>query len=191
MGVLLHRGLFYKRPTRHYSDQYTKVQMSMIFSQNWDNTSSYLTTLHINLAGSGGYRFARLPFSVGPVDEIFQQKIEETLKDLLNVLGSAHDILIVGYDMDSRDPNRMLRQVIHIFHWENLRLNKNKCHFKCIRVPFFGKRASRQWVLPDSWKLHMLTEMPPFSNRKELQSLLGVLNYLGKIYLPLRKYMSH
>ena len=39
---------------------------------------------------------------------MFQQKIDDILKDLLNVFGITDDILIVGYDVDGKDHNRKL-----------------------------------------------------------------------------------
>ena len=43
------------------------------------------------------YRYATLPFSAAPVRYMFQQKIDEIIKDLPNVFGIADNILIVGY----------------------------------------------------------------------------------------------
>ena len=62
----------------------------------------------------GRYRFVRLPFGVVPADDMFQQKIDEIFKDLLNVFGIADDILIVGYEVDGKGDNRTLRQVMQI-----------------------------------------------------------------------------
>ena len=54
-------------------------------------------------------------------------------------------------------------------------LNKDKCHFRCISVPFFGE-ISRHGVQPDKCKLHMLTEMPTPKSKKKLQSFLVIMN---------------
>ena len=40
---------------------------------------------------------------------MFQWKIDEIFKDLPNVFGSADDILIVGYEADSKNHNRISR----------------------------------------------------------------------------------
>ena len=39
-----------------------------------------------------------------PSCDMFQQKIDKTFKDLPNVFGIADDILILGYDADSKRP---------------------------------------------------------------------------------------
>ena len=50
-----------------------------------------------------------LPFGVEPTGNMFQQKINEIFKDLPSVSGIADDILVVGYDVDGRDHDKMLK----------------------------------------------------------------------------------
>ena len=53
-----------------------------------------------------------------------------------------------------------------------LKLNKDKCHFRCTSVPFFGEIISRHGVKPDLQKLKKLTEMPtPNTKRNSKHSL--------------------
>ena len=40
--------------------------------------------------------------------DMFRQRIDEIFKGLLNTFGIADAILIVGYDVDDRDPNKTL-----------------------------------------------------------------------------------
>ena len=76
--------------------------------------------------------------------------------------------------------------------------NKDKCHFRCTPVPFFGEVILRNRVQPDPQKIKALMDMPPPNNKKELQAFLGVINYLGKfspgtvsVCEPLRKLTLH
>ena len=62
----------------------------------------------------------------------------------------------------------------------NLKLNREKCHFCCTSIPFFGEVILRRGVQPDPQKIKALTDMPATSNKKELQASLGIINYLGK-----------
>ena len=64
---------------------------------------------------------------------------------------------------------------------ENLKLSKDKCHFRCTSVPIFGEVMSRHGIQPNPQKLKALTEMPPKMNR-ELPSI-SWNNYLG-IFSP-------
>ena len=88
--------------------------------------------------------------------------------------------------------------VMQICHKENLKLNKNKCHFKCTTVPVFGEIISRYGFCLDPCKLNVLTDMLPPNSKEELQSFLGIMNYQGKFspYTtetcePLRKLTSN
>ena len=92
----------------------------------------------------------RLPFGAAPAGNMFQQKIDEIFKKLPNVFGIADDILVVGYDSDSKDHDKMLWQVLQICRNVNLKLNKDKCHFRCTSVPFFGEMNSWHGVQPDA-----------------------------------------
>ena len=68
-----------------------------------DKNSLYLTKFVCHF---GRYRFIRLSFGVIPADDSFQQMIDKMFKDLLNILGTADDILFVGYDADGKDHGR-------------------------------------------------------------------------------------
>ena len=48
----------------------------------------------------------------------------------------------------------------------NLKLNKDKCHFRCTSVPFIGEVISRPGVQPDPQKLKVFTDMPPLKMKK-------------------------
>ena len=85
-----------------------------------------------------------------------------------NIFGIADDILVIGYDKDGADHNKAVHNV------------PDKCHFRCTSMPFFGEVVSRQGVQPDPQKVKALTKMPAPKNKRELQSFLGVISYLGK-----------
>ena len=53
----------------------------------------------------------------------------------------------------------------------NLKLNKEKCHFRCTSIPFFGEVVSREGVQPDLWKIKALTEMPAPKKQKGVTGL--------------------
>ena len=58
---------------------------------------------------------------------MFQWKIKEIFKDLLNVFGIADDILGVGYGSDDKDHDKMISKVLQIYRQVNLKLNKDNC----------------------------------------------------------------
>ena len=97
----------------------------------------------------------------GPAGDMFQRKSDEIFTELPNVFGIADDILVVGYETDSKDHGETLQRVLQICRQVNFKLNKDKCHFRCTSVPFFGEIIYVQhWVQPDPQKLKVLMEMP-------------------------------
>ena len=111
---------------------------------------------------------------------MLQRKINEIFNDIPNLFGFADDILVIGYDKDGADHDKAVYKVLGQCQDVNLKLNKDKFHFRCTSIPFFGEVVSRQGVQPDPQKIKSLTQMPAPKNKKELQSFLGVINYLGK-----------
>ena len=108
-----------------------------------DNKSSYLTTFACQF---GRYRYKQLLFGAVPAGDLFQQKVDEIFNDMPNVFGIADDILVAGYDDEGRDHNKTVWKVLQRCSEVNLKLNKDKCHFRCISVPFFREvivRAAR------------------------------------------------
>ena len=140
-----------------------------------DKQSSYLTTFSCPF---GRYQYKHLPFGAVPVGNMFQ--IDKIFNDMPNVFGIADNILVIGYNKNRADHNEAVYSVLKWCQDVNLKLNKEKCHFSCTSILFFGEVVSREAVQPDPQKVKALTEMPVPKNKKDLQAFLGIINYLGK-----------
>ena len=77
---------------------------------------------------------------------MFQRKIDEIFNDIPNVFGIADDILVIGYNKDRADHDKAVYSVLRQYCDVNWKLNKDKCHFRCTSIPFFGKVMSREGV---------------------------------------------
>ena len=110
---------------------------------------------------------------------MFQCKIDEIFNDMPNIFGIADDIWVIGYDKNEADHDAAVHKVLQRCEEVNLKLNKEKCHFRCTSIPFFGKVILRRGVQPEPQKIKALTDMPAPNNKKELQASLGII-YLGK-----------
>ena len=73
---------------------------------------------------------------------MFQRKIDEIFRDMPNVFGIADYILAAGYEADGRDHDETVQRVLHRYRQVKLKSNKDKCHFRCTSVPFFGEIIS-------------------------------------------------
>ena len=111
-----------------------------------DTRSSYLTMFACPF---GRYQYKHLPFGAPPAGNTFQCKIKEIFNDMPNVFGIADDILVIGYDEDGTDDNEAVYNMLRHCKEVNLKLNKDKCHFRCMSTPFFGKIVSRKGIHPD------------------------------------------
>ena len=111
---------------------------------------------------------------------MFQHKIDEIFNDVPNIFGIADDILVIGYDKDGIDHDGTVYKVLRQCQDVNLKLNKDKCHFRCTSISFFSEIVSRDGMQLDLKKINALTEMPAPKNKKELQTFLGIINYLSK-----------
>ena len=76
------------------------------------------------------------------------------------MFGIADDILVVGYDDDGRDHDKTVWKVLQRWSKVILKLNKDKCHFRCTSIPFFRQVISRNGVQPDPQKIKALMDMP-------------------------------
>ena len=70
---------------------------------------------------------------------MFQHKIDEIFNDMPNVFGIMDDILVIGYNEDGADHDGTVHKVLRWCGEVNLKLNKDKCHFRCTSILFFGK----------------------------------------------------
>ena len=70
---------------------------------------------------------------------MFKHNIDEIFKDLSNVYGIEDDIPVVGYNSDGKDHDEMLQQVLQIYRNLNVKLNKDKCHFRSPQFHSLGR----------------------------------------------------
>lgn len=69
----------------------------------------------------------------------------------------------------------MLRRCIDT----GLRLNPDKCFAKQDKIKFYGVICGQDGVQPDPGKVSALKQMSSPTNRQELQTFLGLANYMG------------
>ena len=61
----------------------------------------------------------------------FKCKINEIYNDIPNLFGIADDILVIGYEKDGADHDEAVYSVLKWCQDGNLKLNKDKYHFRC------------------------------------------------------------
>ena len=132
--------------------------------------------MHANFAGTNtkDYHLEQ------PVWDMFQRIIEKIFQDLPNVFSIADDILVAGYGPDGKDHDKTLWRVVQMCRQVNLKVNKDKCYFRCISVPFLVKSYPNMvWSQTHkSWKCWWRCLLQ--KQRRELQAFLVIINHLSK-----------
>lgn len=79
-----------------------------------------------------------------------------------------------------------------------MRLNTEKITICVPEVSYFGHRLTQEGIKPDPQKVEAIKEMAPPKNRAELETILGMVNYLSKFApslsdsnAPLRQLLRH
>ena len=67
-------------------------------------------------------------------------------------LWHCSNILVIGYNEDGTDHDEAVYSVLRQCQEVNLKLNKDKCHFRYMSILFFGEVVSREGVQPDPQK---------------------------------------
>ncbi|XP_064629350.1 uncharacterized protein K02A2.6-like [Lineus longissimus] len=140
-----------------------------------DEQSSLLTTFSTPF---GRYRYKRLPFGLIVSQDIFQRKMDEPFGDLAGVTGIADDIFVFGAGEKGHDNNFI--ELLECARENNVKFNLDKLQFKIPETKFFGHQWTATGMKPDPAKVRAITEMSPPTCIQDLQSYLGLVNYLNR-----------
>ena len=130
----------------------------------------------------GRYCFIKMPFGLNQAQYFFQYYMDINFHDInptTNII--ADDIMIHGNTDEEHD--RHLIQVLNKCRAIGLKLNPDKCEFGKSEVTFYGNVVSNQGFKLDPCKVDAIIRMPTPSNKTELLSFLGMVNYLAP-YIP-------
>ena len=157
-----------------------------------DKESSYLTTFN---SPFGRYRFNRMPFGLKMSQDIFQTKIDQTFEGCQGVAGIADDIVVFGKTIEDHDRN--MHGMLERCQGTGLKLNPEKCFVKQEKIRFYGVVCGKEGIQPDPDKVSALKQMSPPTSRQDLQTFLGLANYmspfipnLSALTAPLRELLK-
>jgi len=143
----------------------------------------------------GLYKFNRLPFGLSNAAEVFQKVNENNFKDIPNVIIYIDDLLIAAENDVEHD--KTLNLIVERATKLNLKFNKEKLQFKVKEVKFFGHCFSEKGIRVDEDRVKAIQSLEPPRNKKELQRLMGLFNYLrsfvpnmAELSFPLRELLK-
>ncbi|XP_053607193.1 uncharacterized protein K02A2.6-like [Plodia interpunctella] len=163
-------------PKMRDAKYFTKLDIKDAFHQvELHPDSRHITTF---ITSKGLFRYKRLMFGISCAPEIFQKVLERMLLGCDGVFNFIDDILIFGRDLEEHD--KRLKKVMEVLKENNVVLKKEKCLHRVKKVSFLGHELSDAGVRPLQKYVTTVQEFRPPVNVSELQSFLGLINYVGK-----------
>ncbi|CAB4009767.1 Hypothetical predicted protein, partial [Paramuricea clavata] len=158
-----------------------------------DKESSKLTTFNTPF---GRFRFTRMPFGIRSAQEVFHKRVHEIFEDIRGVETDIDDILVWGRTLQEHDER--LKATLERARECNLKFKLEKCHFRSTSVVYIGHKLTSEGIKPDPQKIEAIVNMPEPHDKKGVQRLLGMVNYVGKfvpnlseITSPLRELLKN
>ena len=145
--------------------------------QELDESSSFLTTFNKEF---GCYRYTVMPFGATVACDIFQCKLDQYFGHIPNVFVIANDIMVVGKMQNHRDHDQAQTTLLQTAKTCNVRLNYEKLQYKQTEVVFLGEMYIVNGHKPAKSKVKAIVEMPPPNCKEQVQSFIGMVNYLSK-----------
>ena len=97
-----------------------------------------------------------------------------------NVIVIVNDIMVVGKMQNHNDHDQALTTLLDTAGKCNVRINYEKLQYKQEEVEFFGETYTVNGCKPAQSKVKAITEMPVPNCKKQVQSFIGMVNYLSK-----------
>ena len=121
-----------------------------------------------------------MPFGITVAGDVFQCKLDECIGDIDNVHCIADYIMVVGYEHNQSDHDEAIMKLFQRAEHCNLKFNYDKIQYKQEEVTFFGETYTTTGRKPEPGKVQAIVTMKQPENNKELQSFLGLCQYLTK-----------
>ena len=118
-----------------------------------------------------------MPFRLNVTADAFQQKLDKVYSNLNSVTGIADDMFIYGTSDDDHDQNQT--NFLNRTREHGLKIGLEKIQYNKTSVEFYGSQVTTQDHKPTEKKIQDIQLMPKPKGIKQLQSFLGMINYLN------------
>ena len=132
-----------------------------------DEESQLLTTFNTPF---GRFCYQVTPFGIKSAQEVFQKRMSQNVSDLEGVETDIDDIIVHAETEVKHD--QRLHSVLERCEKINLKLNKEKCIFKCEEVTHIGHKLTKDGIKPDDNKVRALTRCQHPLTKRELRDFL-------------------
>ena len=163
----------------HGSKYFSTLDANMGYYQiKLTEKSSMLTTFNTPF---GRYRYMRMPMGLKCSGEVFQREMVTHFGSMEGVEIVVDDILVHGSTLEEHT-NR-LEEVLEKARSIGLKLNIAKCVLMKPEVDYVGHRLTGDGLKPTKDRVRAIVDMKEPSNKGELETVLGMLAYVGK-FIP-------
>ena len=152
--------------------------------QELDEASSYLTTFYTEF---GRYQYTVMLFGTTIASDVFQRKLDQCFGHLQNIIVIADNIMVVGKQPNHKDHDLAMTTLLNTTRKCNVCLNYEKLQYKQREVKFFRETYTLDGRKSTESKIKAIQEMLPPQCKKQVQSFIGMVNYLSKFSARLSK----
>lgn len=125
----------------------------------------------------GVLRYKRMLFGINCAPEIFQRTMEELIGIVPGVVIYLDDILISGIDIEDHD--KKLNKIEVLLQENKMKVNEKKCIYRQEKIEFIGFMISQKGIEISPRKVEAVREFRDPTTIAEIQSFLGLVNYMG------------
>ena len=141
-----------------------------------DANSRKLCTINTS---KGLFELTRLPKGMKNSASIFQRVIESVLEGIPDVVVYQDDILVHATTPDQLA--KRLSTIFRRFEEKGVTVNQSKSVLNATEVKFLGHLISSRGIVPDPGIAQKIASFKPPTNRSELESFLGLINFFGRM----------
>ncbi|XP_031785932.1 uncharacterized protein K02A2.6 [Nasonia vitripennis] len=139
-------------------------------------------------AFNGLFKCLYMMYGISSGPGYFQKQIEEVLKNINGVAVVADDVVVTG--SDDEEHLRNLDIVLTRLEECGLKGRVNKCEFFKDEVNYLGYKLRDDTITINEEKYRAIVDMKEPENHKELQLLLGKINYYGRLFKDRAKILA-
>ena len=126
----------------------------------------------------GKYTWKRLPFRLTCSGDVFQEKMDTVFGKLDGLSGIADHTFVYGKSEVEHDQH--IHDLLNTARDNNVRLHPDKFQFKVDQTSFFGFTWTPDGLRTDDLKIKAIRDMPSPQGLAELQTFMGMVNYLNR-----------
>ena len=121
-----------------------------------------------------------MPFDTTVAGVVFQCKLDQCFGQIKNVIVIADDVMIVGKKTNHSDHDQALTTLFETARRCNVHLNYDKLQYKRQEFEFCAENYTTSGCKQAQSKVSAITAMPVPTCKKQVQSFIGMINYLSK-----------